>query len=56
MAPADWERLNYECHVSYQGTESDPGDPRWLTRLQNQARMLNDAQEIGLLKKFLHGS
>ena len=51
MAPAEWERVNHECHASYQGTESDPGDPKWNTRLQNQTRMLNDLQEVGLLNR-----
>jgi hypothetical protein len=51
MSDAAWERLNYESHASYQGKESDPGDPRWITRLQGQIRMLNDAQLIGLLDR-----
>ena len=51
MAPQDWETLNHDIHSDYQGTEIEPRDPRWFSRLQKQAAMLNDAQEIGLLDK-----
>ena len=49
MAPAAWERLNLESHAAYQGTESDSGDPRWLSRLESQAGVLRDAKALGLL-------
>ena len=32
-------KVNFEAHSSYQGTDSNPDDPQWLERLQNQARM-----------------
>jgi hypothetical protein len=51
LTPSEWERVNYEWHASYQGTQSDPRDPKWNTRLQNQTRMLNDIQKIGLLDR-----
>lgn len=51
MTPAAWERINYEQHASYQGTDGDPADPNWLTRLQNQAVMLHDLQQMGLLNR-----
>jgi hypothetical protein len=51
MSSAAWETVNIAWHASYQGKESDPRDPNWNTRLQNQVRMLHDAQEIGLLKR-----
>ena len=51
MAPAEWERVNHEWHASYQGRGFDPRDPNWNTRLQNQARMLHDIQERGLLNR-----
>lgn len=51
MDPASWERVNFECHASYQGKESDPRDLKWQARLQHQARMLNDVQAIGLLDR-----
>jgi hypothetical protein len=51
MAPQDWETLNHDIHSDYQGTESDPRDPKWFSRLQKQARLLNDAQEVGLLNR-----
>jgi hypothetical protein len=52
MVPAEWERLNHDLHASYQGKESDPGDPKWNARLQNQTRMINDVQEMGLLNRY----
>ena len=51
MATSVWERINRAAHAVYQGNDSDPGDPKWITRLYNQARMLDDVQKIGLLKK-----
>ena len=51
MTPAVWERVNYEQHASYQGTDRDPADPNWLVRLQNQAAVLHDLQQLGLLKR-----
>lgn len=50
LAPSEWERLNLKSHSGYFGTESDPGDPRWRTRLRAQADLLDDAASIGLLK------
>lgn len=49
MKPAAWETLNVASHAAYQGTDEDPGDPRWRTRLEAQARVLDDAAAIGLL-------
>lgn len=51
MPPSDWEALNYDIHASFHGTDSDPRDPKWYSRLQKQAQMLNDAQEVGLLDR-----
>ena len=51
MAPEDWERLNHRVHSAYQGTDSDSNDPKWYARLQKQARVLRDVQEIGLLNR-----
>lgn len=53
MVPAAWQRLNCEFHALYQGTGSESAldDVRWLMRLQNQARILHDAQQVGLLNK-----
>ena len=49
MDPDTWAKINYEYHVSYQGKGSDQGDPKWIARLQDQSRMIQDADEIGLL-------
>ncbi|MEO8368108.1 MAG: methyltransferase domain-containing protein [Candidatus Solibacter sp.] len=51
MSPSDWETLNHDIHASYQGTDHDPRDPKWHARLQKQAHMLADAEEVGLLSK-----
>ena len=49
MSAADWEKVNYQWHVTYQGKDSDPGDPKWNARLQNQSRTIDDMREIGLI-------
>src|ERR1017187_4062703 len=49
MSLATWEKVNHDWHVSYQGSESNPGDPRWRSRLRSQAKVLRDALDIGLL-------
>lgn len=51
MSPSAWERINYEWHASYQGQESDGGDPKWILRLRNQALVLHDLQQKGLLNR-----
>ncbi len=51
MSAAEWQRLNHAAHAVYQGTDSDPGDPRWRSRLESQARVLADAGAIGLLEQ-----
>lgn len=51
MSPAQWENINHLVHSGYQGTEFDANDPRWYSRIETQARLLNDVQEIGLLNR-----
>ncbi|MCX6924695.1 MAG: methyltransferase domain-containing protein [Verrucomicrobia bacterium] len=51
MEPAEWERINHEVHASYLGTMSDPGDPRWFTRIQQQAAVIHDALSLGFFKQ-----
>jgi len=50
MAPAQWERINHLHHASYQGTDLDAGDPRWLERMERQAAVIDDAQQLGLIR------
>jgi hypothetical protein len=50
MSPEQWEDLNRSCHQSYQGSDCNPGDPRWLSRLSSQARVIDDCVRIGLLR------
>jgi hypothetical protein len=54
LTAAEWERVNYLCHGSYQGSEADPGDPRWQARLRSQARVIKDLQQLGLLDEKGH--
>jgi len=49
MTPGEREVLTRAYHQSYQGTGSNPDDPRWLERLHSQARVLDDATRLGLL-------
>lgn len=54
MSATEWQRLNHAAHAIYQGSESDPGDPRWRSRLEAQARVLDDAAAIGLIQSSGH--
>ena len=50
MTAGDWASLNNKYHSDYQGKDLNPDDPRWITRLEAQAKLLSDAAGIGLLK------
>lgn len=49
MTPDDWFLLNKQYHAAYQGSEQNPDDPRWIKRLTNQAEVLSDAAQVGVL-------
>ena len=51
MPKKTWEALNHECHAAYQNTDSLDVDPRWLERLREQAEVLNELMNIGVLDK-----
>ncbi len=44
----EWQELN-SSHADYQGTEYNWHDPRWLERLQAQAKILKDCCDLNLL-------
>lgn len=49
MPEARWEQLNQEYHQSYQGTNGNPDDKRWIERLNLQAAVIADLRRLGLL-------
>ena len=49
MSDSRWEGLNRDFHESYQGSDDNPVDPRWLPRLRAQAQALQAANDAGLL-------
>lgn len=49
MSAERWERLNRECHTIYQGTDTNPADPRWLQRLGAQSTAIHEAYREGLI-------
>ena len=49
MTDSEWKSLNHEYHTTYQEKDFNPDDPRWISRLHSQARVLNDAAQIELL-------
>ena len=53
MKACDWETLNLDYHTTYQGRNHNEDDPRWLERLNSQARVINDLANLGLLKDDL---
>ena len=50
MSAKEWEEHNRYCHGAYQATDCNADDPRWLSRLRSQARVLDDCIRIGLLR------
>jgi len=50
MSDGEWGALNVAYHQAYQGTDENTDDPRWLLRLNSQAKIINDASLLGLLK------
>lgn len=51
MPHEQWENLNRECHAAYQNTDALDVDPRWLERLQAQAKVLAELINCGVLDK-----
>lgn len=51
MPREQWESLNRECHGAYQHTNALDVDPRWLERLQSQAKLLAELANVGVLEK-----
>jgi hypothetical protein len=52
MTREAWENLNYKMHAGYQATRTTAeDDPLLVGRLQKQAEMLCDVQELGILKR-----
>lgn len=51
LSPQAWERLNVTYHATYQNLETNPDDPKWISRLEAQADMLKCAAQIGLIEK-----
>jgi len=49
MGKKSWNVLNKKYHQSYQGTENDPNDPRWILRLNEQAEVIADLKTLGLI-------
>ncbi|MBF0142129.1 MAG: methyltransferase domain-containing protein [Magnetococcales bacterium] len=49
MPLAEWERLNREFHASYQGSGVAEGDPRWMERIETQARVMTRLVRDGIL-------
>lgn len=41
MTDSEWEQMN-ESHKEYQGSDENPVDPNWLSRLRCQAKLFAD--------------
>lgn len=51
MAQSDWERLNQRYHASYQRTNANPDDPRWMERINAQASTIANLSKNGFLPR-----
>jgi len=45
-----WNRLNKNYHLTYQGSDYDANDPRWILRLNDQAEVIADLKNLNLIK------
>ncbi len=51
MSEEEWGQLNIAYHETYQHKGHNSDDPRWVERLNSQARVIDDAARIGLIKE-----
>ncbi|MDB5451554.1 MAG: hypothetical protein JWO33_132 [Caulobacteraceae bacterium] len=49
LSQADWEQLNSSLHATYQGSQDNPSDPRWMERIAAQAQSLAAFARRGLI-------
>lgn len=49
-----WEAMNYHFHSGYQGTNKNTTDPKWLQRLNEQAKVLSGFFENGIFSESDH--
>ncbi len=49
LSTGEWEKLNEAYHAQFLGKDANADDPRWLTRLDAQARFIARAQRQGLI-------
>ena len=47
MSDSEWQKMN-EGHKEYQGSDENPVDPNWLSRLHCQAKLFADLAVCGL--------
>jgi hypothetical protein len=51
MSEESWGQLNVTYHQTYQNKDHNPDDPRCMDRLHTQAKVIDDAARIGLIKE-----
>ena len=49
MSDTAWEKLNFNCHNSYQNQDYNPSDPRWYERLSLQAEVINKLAQLKVI-------
>lgn len=52
MSIEEWGNLNRQYHSSYQGTNENEDDPRWLERLTLQTGIISELSDSGILPKY----
>jgi len=53
LPPEAWQRVNKSFHDRYQGSDSDPNDPKWRERLEAQADVIADLENASLIPSRL---
>lgn len=51
MSEESWRKLNVTYHRTYQNKGHNSDDPRWIDRLHAQAKVIDDAARIGLIRE-----
>ncbi|QFS43155.1 class I SAM-dependent methyltransferase [Nostoc sphaeroides] len=53
MSDATWEKLNLDCHNSYQNQDYNQSDPRWYERLSLQSKVIYKLSQLEIIPNSL---
>jgi len=53
MSDTTWEKINFNCHNSYQNQDYNPSDPRWYERLSLQSEVIYKLAQLKVISNSL---